>query len=89
MLMLGVSNKKVYVVNNHSEGASKKELVEKAVATFSNLEPDQIVIQVWDKDFNEFADLEDNERVSGPTKVRVVQIIPVLFSQEVLESGGT
>lgn len=33
------------------------------------------VLQIWDRDFEEFLDIEE-ERIPGPAKVRVNQVIP-------------
>ena len=85
--MFGGSNKKAVVQNNSVEGATKAELTEVVAEIFPDLLNMTTVLQIWDGVFNDFVDIGE-ERIPGPMKVRVNQVIPVTFTKEIMESGG-
>ena len=89
--MHGASNKKASVLNNCSSGATRQEIVDITVKTFNILEPSSVNVQVWNKEYDEYADIEDDETVPGPNKICVhvnpVQVIPVQLTQ-MFESGA-
>ena len=78
------------VTTNAAQGASKQELLKATFNTFG-LGEDEVIVQAWDKDFNDFADVDDDELVEGPTKVQItdkVKMMPVIFNADQLENGG-
>ena len=48
-------------------------------------------MQVWDKEFEEYVNIEDDETVPAPNKIRVnvkeVQVFPVQLSPQMLDTG--
>ena len=79
-------------MNYDAGGAYKRELLDAAVSTFKIQDPTTVKIQAFDSEFDDYADVSDDEFVPGPTKIKVlvdtVQVLPVQFSSKVMAFGG-
>ncbi|XP_071811273.1 sterile alpha motif domain-containing protein 3-like isoform X3 [Apostichopus japonicus] len=71
LLIFGPNNKKVEIESN-DVGASKSELHAAAVKTFG-LGGSELILQLYDRDFSDYVDIEDGELFYGPAKLRVVK----------------
>lgn len=68
MLMHGVQNK-IVEMEVEGTGASLIQLTAKACQLF---QLDVVTMQAWDKDFEEWADLDDDQTVPTNTKIKVL-----------------
>ena len=89
LLLHGASNRKAVVTNKNENGASQEELTNLVMATYPDLQPrTSVIVQAWDKEFDEFVDITKDDVIKGPPKIRVNQLLSVEFSPDVLEIGG-
>lgn len=63
-------------IQAHTKGATK---VSKAAAELFGLKEESLILQAYDREFEDYADIENQDTVEGPAKIRVTVEEPVVF----------
>ncbi|XP_071839081.1 uncharacterized protein [Apostichopus japonicus] len=77
LLLYGMNQKGVHIEGD-AEGATKLD-IEKAASGLFGLENKSLILQFFDKDFEDYVDIEEDQKIPGPTKILVRVEEPVVF----------
>lgn len=84
-LLICDKNQKKVEVDANSTGATKQQLLVAAAQTYGI--EGNVILQAYNKHFDDYVDIEDNEVLSGPAKIRIiktpteeVEVLPVTIN---------